>query len=155
MIQVTDLRTTEELKEKILELQSGFDLFCIRNDIIEFLPFEDAKPFIRKELSKIEALAILKKYTKENVIKEIIHYLPFAYDKAEGARGISANRSIEHFQAWLWLIKDDELLAFVSDGAANYPMYGFPMLQAIARKYAPDLVKDYNNIENDTGIPIR
>jgi len=143
------MRTVEEIKERINK-KKQWDLFGTIVDLIEFLPPEHAKPFL-KEDANVEDF--VKEYTKENVIKEIKNYLPFAYDKAEGARGLSSGRSIMHFCHWLWLLEDHELLAFVEDDD-NYPMYGFPMLQKIAEKYYPELKRDYDNIEDKTGARI-
>jgi len=144
------MRSEDEILEKARKVYKN-DLFGIVVDYIEYLPYEKAKEFMKPEVTKEKWNQV--EYTKEHVIGEIKKYLPFAYDKAEGARGISSNRSIQHFEAWLWLLKDYELLAFVLDWD-NYAMYGFPMLQKIAEKYMPELVKPYKNIENNTGAPV-
>ena len=120
-------------------------------DLIEFLPASEASYFLKPD-TDLEEFG-LKELTKENIIKEIRDYLPFAYSKAEGARGISSSRSLMHFDHWLWLLADDELLEFLHDDD-NYEMYGFPVLQKIAKKYAPEMVKKYKNIANNTGAPL-
>lgn len=119
-------------------------------DLIEFLPQEEAREFMKEDADSAD---FFQEYTTENVIKQIKDYLPFAYEKAESARGLSAGRSLMHFDHWLWLLEDDELLAFL-ENQENCAMYGFPILQKIAEKYQPDLVKRYSNIEDRTGTPI-
>ena len=59
-------------------------------------------------------------------------YLDFAYEKANGGRGISAYRSLCHFAAWLWLCLEDEDYARF-EGWEDYTDYGLPQL-AIARE---------------------
>lgn len=60
--------------------------------------------------------------TRDQVIGEMREYMPFAFEKA-----------LRH-RAWLWLLGDDELVAFI-DGD-HYANYGVPVLKAVARKYA-------------------
>ena len=45
----------------------------------------------------------------ESVRAEMIEYLDFAWDKANDQRGLSAERSINHFEAWLWLLNNGSL----------------------------------------------
>lgn len=72
--------------------------------------------------------------TEKSVNKKIREYLPFAWKKANGERGISSERSIWKFKQWLWLLEDSEILAFASDNE-NYPFYGKPILAQIEEKY--------------------
>jgi hypothetical protein len=81
--------------------------------------------------------------------------MPFAWEKANDCRGLSANRSIEHMTAWLWMLGDD--LADKMDGLYEY--YGKPCLRAICEKYGckwqqwDDGV--WRNSEDDDGIAPR
>lgn len=45
--------------------------------------------------------------TDEDVRRTAIEYLDFAWDKANSYRGLSANRSMHHYRAWLWLLGVD------------------------------------------------
>lgn len=72
--------------------------------------------------------------TEEAVIDAMRKYIDFAFEKAHNQRGLSANRSIWKFTQWLWLIEDEALLDF-AENSDNYPMYGLPILRAIAEKY--------------------
>ena len=49
--------------------------------------------------------------------------------KAKDQRGLSAGRSINHFQELLWLLGDDDILDL------NYTDYGIANLKKIAEKY--------------------
>jgi hypothetical protein len=50
--------------------------------------------------------------------------MDFAWDKANNGRGISANRSIAHYQAWLWLLGVEWCDTLMDD----YEFYGKPQL---------------------------
>ena len=70
--------------------------------------------------------------TRENVIKYMQDYMSFAWEKANDKRGISANRSIDHFKGWLWLLEDEESIEYLK---VNYAPYGKPGLAYICIKY--------------------
>jgi len=136
-----ELRTPEEIKHRINKI-SEFDLFGISADLIIYLPYEDAKEFIKPEITKEEWEGKHRKaYTKENIIKRIKDYMPFALGKAENHRGISASRSIDHMVAWLFLLKDDELLNYAGNDD-NYENYGCPILKKICDKYNIEYPED-------------
>lgn len=44
-----------------------------------------------------------------NPLDAIRDYLPFAWEKANDCRGISAGRSLDHIRTWLWLADFDDL----------------------------------------------
>ena len=72
--------------------------------------------------------------TEEVIIEKMRSYMKFALGKAHNERGISAGRSVWKFVQWLWVLEDEEVLAFAED-EGNYPMYGLPILQRICDKY--------------------
>ena len=122
------MRTIDEVLERAKNY-NGF--FCLE-DLLDFLPVELIGPFYKEgsDFSKRET----KKLEKDVVIECMKEYMPFAIDKANNQRGISASRSIEHFINWLWLIEDKEMLDFASC-EGNYSPYGIPILEAISKKY--------------------
>jgi len=78
-------------------------------------------------------------WTAANLFGEMKDYMQFAWDKANNCRGISANRSVMYYVAWLWLNGDDAASAAVQkefDG--NYCFYGKPILAAICEFYGWD-----------------
>lgn len=50
----------------------------------------------------------------------MIEYMPFAWEKANNCRGLSAGRSLAHYTAWLWLDGDNEIWPTLED----YEYYG-------------------------------
>ena len=69
-------------------------------------------------------------------LDKIKNYMSFAFQKAYAERGISANRSIQHTIAWLWLAGENELLKWVEDEYENnYHSYGLPILIRIAQHF--------------------
>ena len=94
----------------------------MRNSVAEFNP-DSYKPECKSKCPNL---------TKKNVIKVMKNYMSFAWDKANNKRGISANRSIDHFKGWLWLLGDEEGIEYLK---ANYASYGKPGLTYICKKY--------------------
>lgn len=138
---MNELRTMEEIKQRINKI-SEFDILGISADLIVYLPYEDAKEFLKPEITEKEyEEKYRKKYTKDTIVKEIKDYMLFALGKAENHRGISASRSIEHMCAWLFLLKDDKLLEFAEDDD-NYKNYGCPILKKICDKYGIEYPND-------------
>lgn len=120
-------RINERTKEDILDFETGV--------YIPFLDFEHAKPFLLKGITNEQWVRIYIVNSKENILSEMLGYMPFAWEKANDCRGISANRSISHFEAWLWLMDDGFLDEF---NAIEYEHYGKEKLKAICDKYGWD-----------------
>ena len=59
---------------------------------------------------------------------QCIEYMPFAWEKANNCRGISAWRSLAHYKAWLWMLGQDEF-----DDMDDYEYYGKPHLERICK----------------------
>lgn len=55
----------------------------------------------------------------EKLKAQCIEYMSFAWDKANGCRGISASRSLYHYKAWLWMLGEDQF-----EEIDNYQFYG-------------------------------
>lgn len=68
---------------------------------------------------------------KESIEATMRDYMSFAWGKANNCRGLSALRSLSHYQAWLWMV--DHPVNF-----ANYTHYGKPQLRAICEHYGWD-----------------
>lgn len=121
-------RTDEEIVARIKEVEEkGDDIFgFIRMDLISYLPFNIAKPFLEED-TKEEDLK-LHEPTREHLLDEMRKYMDFAVKKAINHRGLSASRSINHYEAWAWLMGDEF-------DWENYTNYGCPILKAICEKY--------------------
>lgn len=104
------------------------------HDFVERLDFASAKQFLKDEITPELWASQSKPNTRESIIASMRDYMDFALEKARDHRGISAGRSLDHFRAWLWLLEDEETLAFLDD-EKNYPQYGAPCLKKICEVY--------------------
>ena len=135
------MKTVEQVKEKLKEGFKTGPLGFGFSDLVQTLPFEDAKEYLVKEfLSKEGAKEEWENNritTNEQVLMRIRSYIPFAQEKIDGERGLSADRSCQHFIAWFWLI-DEEFSKKLEDlYNYHYAPYGQPVL---------DAVKEYMNV---------
>ena len=105
------MRKQEEIAAYIERLRrEGDDFFGVMTvDVIRYLDYDYAKPYLREDVTREQWELNRRELTDESVIKQIIEYMPFAWGKANDMRGISANRSIDHMRAWLWLLNDGSL----------------------------------------------
>lgn len=126
-------RTDQEIIDRI-EVLNEIDPFGFSQpDLILCLPFESAKPFLRPDTTA-EEWGDPKPRDAESVKERMLEYMPFAWEKANGNRGISAARSMLHMGAWLWLLGMDE----AADQIQEYEFYGKPWLRAICEHFGWD-----------------
>lgn len=124
-------RSQEEIRKRFDETK---DLLNVqKKDLLEFMEFETVKDLLNEEYVK-QVEAGEKKWEIENPKEKILDYLPFAYEKAENERGISAGRSMLHFKTWIWL-DDPSFYDDILPMLENYSNYGLPTLKRIADKY--------------------
>lgn len=121
------MKTQKEIIDKIKKEKNN-DLFgTIKNDLMIFLDLENIKPFLDDE----NKLKIYKKCKMENtvinIIKKMKDYLDFAFDKAETQRGLSANRSMDHYHTWIWLLNEEKRFGDIR----KYEDYGISHLNKI------------------------
>ena len=112
------MRTQTEILDRYKERKErdflGFEVDCY----ISYLDFENAKPFLKKGTPAADW-----KPAEFSELKQImVDYMPFAWDKANNCRGLSASRSISHYVAWLWLYGSPlcDVIADIKD----YEFYG-------------------------------
>lgn len=119
--------TKEQILARIEEVKKndfmGFETF----DLVEALDFEDARAFLKEEVSAAEWDA--RKEKGENPETTIREYLPFAWEKANNCRGLSADRSVSHMAAWLFLAGHGTLVEPMRD---LYQYYGKPCLVVVS-----------------------
>jgi hypothetical protein len=100
------MRTQDEIVARYLERKPE-DPFANEVDIyLSFMDYSHAKPFIKDTVTEEEWE---ENYPVTDPRKEMIAYMPFAWDKANNCRGLSAMRSLQHYQAWLWLDDDEKI----------------------------------------------
>ena len=157
--QGSEMRTYEEINRKIGLLENDpNDIFgFIKGDLICCLPYDQAKPFFKKDSNVTEESWNANKLAtdRDGVLVAMREYMTFAWDKANNCRGLSACRSLMHYQAWLWLLGEDEVADML---ALDYSCYGKPELRAICEHYGWDwtLLDNgrWSNKEHGFGDPL-
>ncbi len=144
-----EVRTLNEIYAKLQELEwnKDDDFFGFKkSDLVTYLLFEQAKPYLKEKVTTDQWTP--SKLERESIILEMLDYMEFAWGKANNCRGISSGRSIEHYEIWLWLLKDD-LCEELED---MYQYYGKPCLRVICEKYDWDWRKwddgEWRNFED-------
>jgi len=124
------MRSFEEMKEFI---EKNDILGMTYGDIIDCLPYEKAKEYLTNDyIEKIESgEAKWEEYNEYTIIRKIKDYLEFAWAKANNQRGLSASRSIKHFQNWFYMFNNKYCDKLVKSMKA-YEYYGKPWLVIIS-----------------------
>ncbi len=117
------------------------DHFGFEVDVyLGYMEYADARPYMTKE-ARAEADSgegwRYEPVLKSKILDDMLTYMEHAWDKANNRRGISAARSLQHYQAWLWLIGEDDL----AEQIGTYEFYGKPQLIAICEKFGWDHTK--------------
>lgn len=124
------MRTDQEILDRIHE-RKGIDFFGFEfSDLVCRLSFDAAKPLLSNDADPATWEIVPR--DRESVLAEMLIYMPFAWDKANGQRGLSAGRSMHHYMAWVWLAGDD--LGELTD----YEFYGKDNLVKICEHYGWD-----------------
>lgn len=125
--QETTMKTQEEIVARLNQSDSmfGFD----RSVLVPFLDLEHAKPFLVPDMTDWTQVPL----DRETVLNQMREYMDFAWRKVEDHRGLSASRSVEKFEAWLWLLGDEPVIADFD--AAPYENYGAPKLHVVCKAY--------------------
>lgn len=126
------MRTQDEIVAKIAEVQPKDWMGTRVSDLIGYLDFAHAKPFLKPET--VESDWEYKAPTRESILAEMLEYMNFAWDKANGCRGISAARSMDHYAIWVWMLGDEEIFGDLRD----YEFYGKDNLVKICTHYGWD-----------------
>lgn len=124
------MKTDKEILERI-KYQKTIDPFGFSvGTLAECLSFESAKPLLKPNATP-EDWGHAQPRDAEAVKARMLEYMPFAWDKANMNRSISAGRSILHMSAWLWLLGMDQ----AADQIQDYDLYGKPWLRAICEHF--------------------
>ncbi len=140
------MRTQEEILQKIEDYKSDDFFGHKRGDLIDFLTFENARPFLKEGVTAEQWEPTPN--TQEAIKAKIIEYMPFAWGKANDMRGLSASRSIEHMEAWIWMYGEEGLWDKIE--AIGYEHYGKQKLIAICEHFGFDW-KPLDNGERTNG----
>ena len=123
-------RTDDEIISRI-NVVTDRDFFGFEvSDLVVRLEYEKAKQFIPTDVIQKDWEVVSRE--PADVISMMHDYMPFAWEKANDGRGISAGRSLSHYSAWIWLAGDDlgDLL--------EYEFYGKDKLVLICNHYGWD-----------------
>lgn len=118
------LRSQEEILARI-ETKRGDTLGWAFEVLAEALTFENAKPFLKEEVSEADWEGL---NTVDAVVGRAKEYLDFAVRKASDHRGISAERSTVKLAEYAWLLGRDDVVTAMD--AAGYAQYGAPKVKA-------------------------
>lgn len=142
-------RTDAEIVARINFLSPKDPFGFTIGDLIFRLPFAAAKPFLKPDAVESEWEVLSRE--PDFILKEMRDYLNFAWDKANNCRGLSAGRSIAHFQSWLWLYGEDK----AADELEHYNYYGKPHLAAISEWLGVDWrsLDGGDWVESEDGVP--
>lgn len=131
-------RTDEEILARYEEIK-GSDFFNVKaEELLCRLPFEKVKPYLVEGAAESEWQVFGR--DRATILAEMLEYMPFAWDKANNGRGLSASRSMDHYMEWVWLLGDD-----LGD-LTKYQFYGKDNLVKICQKYGWDSSQWDNNI---------
>lgn len=122
------IRTQDQILERFN--QSDDFMGIQAGDLIEYMDYEVAKPHLKQEYIQDVESGKEAWQKRTDPLQEIVDYLPFAFEKAHGQRGLSAARSMLHMKTWIWLC-DDEFYKQIVDSIDNYCDYGLPVLEEI------------------------
>lgn len=142
-------RTPEEIVARIRAIESADFFGTITSDLLACLPFADAKPWLKDEAKASDWTADAA--DAESIKARMLDYMAFAWEKANNQRGLSAMRSLNHMQGWLWLLREE----VAADALDGYSHYGKPQLRAICEHYGWDWRQwddgEWANNEGDPG----
>ena len=128
-------RTYKEILNRIEKVGTHDILGVQVNDLAVYLDYKHAKALLKDGVTKEEWDKDKKPFTREAVIAEIADYMPFAWEKANDCRGISASRSILHMDGWTWLLNDG---LFEKQRSIPYEHYGKEKLICICEALGLD-----------------
>ena len=131
------MRTPSEIVEQVRQIRAdaGRDIFGVEaGDLAECLSFDDVKLLLKPE-AVARPWGPVAASDDAAVVERLKGYMPFAWDKANNCRGLSALRSLSHMRAWVWLLGEDAVADILGH---YYDRYGKPHLAAICERYGID-----------------
>lgn len=116
--------TVEQITSRI-EACKAYDFFGVETGHLIFaLPYEVARPYLKEGAPQEDFKSSVRSSEGETPLATMKSYLPFAWVMANDCRGLSANRSIDHMRALLFLA---DIAAWESFDKP-YQYYGKPQL---------------------------
>jgi hypothetical protein len=144
-------RTDDEIVARIRELMADQfkDFFGFESsDLIATLPLDVARQFLKAPEEGDDEIAEedweQHPRDREGVLADMLDYMPFAWDKVNNCRGLSAGRSMSHYSAWSWLIRED------FGDLTDYEFYGKPNLIKICEHFGWDHTQWDDGVRTNT-----
>lgn len=106
-------RFKDTAPQDLFGFEAGEYLRALTREAVETLRGE----FIKEDADLSEFKPDLT--SDEAIVNQCIEYMPFAWEKANGGRGLSAGRTLCHYRAWLWLLGEDQF-----EDIDTYEFYG-------------------------------
>lgn len=126
------MRTQKQIVDKIESIKKN-DFFGFQtSDLVFHLEYEHAKQYLNEGVTADQWKQMSP--DRDSILKEMQDYMPFAWDKANNFRGLSAGRSMSHYMAWVWLAGDEANFGDLED----YEYYGKDNLVRICKFYGWD-----------------
>lgn len=97
--------------------------------LIQFLTEEQITSLGLKLKEEFKGKHKVKKFTRENILKELETDVAFGFEKALNKRGISSGLMYAVVQMWNWILEEG------LENFDDYPQYGLPLFKATAVKY--------------------
>lgn len=146
------MRTQDEIVARIEAVKPNDFLGFQASVLIGYLDFAHAKPYLKPDTPEVLWQAAM---TEKTPREELVEYMPFAWEKANNCRGLSAGRSVEKCKAWLWLDGKEKL----ADGLDSiYEYYGKPCLVVVCAEYGIEWRalddKKWRNSEDEEGVTV-
>ncbi len=130
---IRPMRTQDQIVARIRAVKERDWMGTEIQDLVIYLDYAHAKEFLRPEVTKTLWKGPLL-FNREALLKEMEDYMPFAWDKANNQRGLSAGRSMSHYAAWVWLLGDEDKFGDLTE----YEFYGKDNLVKICEAYGWD-----------------
>lgn len=124
------MRTQDEIAARVRERMDADFLGFEWHEYLNYLDLEHAREFLKPGAEITAEEWEYEPVDAEKLRARILDYLPFAWDKANGFRGISASRSLSHFTAWFWLMGED---AMAEAMGRHYEFYGKAQLVQVTQ----------------------
>lgn len=137
------MRTDDEILARIKEREPMDPFGFATSDYVCCLSFDAAKPFLIDHATASDWTQLPR--DRESVVARMLEYMPFAWERANNCRGLSAGRSMERYMAWTWLAGDD------FGDLTDYQFYGKDNLVRICNHYGWDSSQWDDGIRTNTG----
>ena len=123
------MRSDKEILDRIIVVDPRDHYGAEVGDLVEALSWKTAmeKGFLKKTCTEEYWEFECRLRNDVEVLNEMLRYMDFAWGKANNCRGLSAERSLHHYSAWLWFLGYDN----ASEQVRHYDFYGKDRLRAI------------------------